>query len=128
MSKVLSFLLSLLIGLQSMGMSLENITKLDTLIKHAKFHQEQYGDDFFEFLANHYGNTNHEQNNEHQEHQDLPFKHQNCAHSSLTFVLSSPDISFDFKSVDLPHSPLFSYLEPKTSTVNSTVFQPPKQA
>lgn len=55
MMKFFSIILSSLILVQSLNISLEDISKLNVLLEHAKYHQENYGDSFVEFLSEHYG-------------------------------------------------------------------------
>ena len=67
-------------------------------MEHASFHQETYGDTFAEFIIEHYITDQLNQNNEHKEHQDLPFKqdHNTCQHSVETLMLHV--FSFELKT------------------------------
>jgi len=91
MTRVVSIVLSILVLFQSFNIHLDDIVELDELIEHAKFHAEEYGDDFFVFISKHYGELKAEHNQQHQEekedHEQLPFQHQ--GHTALSpFVLS----------------------------------------
>lgn len=44
MTKFTSILLTSLLLIQSLNISFEDISKLNVLLEHAKFHQEKYGD------------------------------------------------------------------------------------
>ncbi|MGA1226809.1 MAG: hypothetical protein ACO3VF_06130 [Tamlana sp.] len=41
--------------MQSFNLNIEDISKLNALIEHASYHKEMYGDNFFQFLSEHYG-------------------------------------------------------------------------
>lgn len=129
MTKAFSIVFSTLILLQSFNISIEDFSKLSVLLEHAAFHQENYGDSFFEFMSEHYGSDNFEHNTEHDEHQELPFKHdsQTCHHSPTTFMLHSYTVELK-QYIYVEGSKNFFYKEPHSLFEKTSVFQPPKQA
>lgn len=129
MVKILSILFANLILFQSFNLGYEDIAKIDDLLEHATYHQETYGDTFFEFLAEHYTEefSNHE--DDHEEHDDLPFKHdsQNCHHTISSFTLTFNN--FELKpNQDIKHKAHFFYKDLYAFLNKSSVFQPPKHA
>ncbi len=127
MSKVFAILFSALILVQSFNISFEDFSKFNVLLEHAQFHQEKYGDSFFEFLVEHYGEDMLQHENNHQEHEELPFKHQqDCTHITFDFTASQ---MFDFDNnqpsfIQIPFN--FFYKESSSLFEKSSVFQPPK--
>lgn len=129
MSKILAFTYSFLILIQSFNINLEDFSKISALVEHAQFHKEKYGDTFFEFLAEHYGDDRHDHENNHQEHKDLPFNDGNhmCSHINNSFLNVAN--TFDFKSQEPVEIPVnFYYKDMFTSFEKTSVFQPPKHA
>ncbi|WP_282123224.1 hypothetical protein [Algibacter mikhailovii] len=128
MSKALAILYSVLILVQSFNINTEDFSKLDVLIEHAKFHKEVYGDSFLEFLIEHYGEQVTTDYNEHEEHDDLPFKnHQQMQCSiNVAFILNAYPLyqchAFGFQEVPLN----FHYKESSSIFEKPSVFQPPK--
>jgi len=132
MIKFFSLVTSCLILIQSLNINFNDIVQLDELIEHSKFHSEAYGDNFFLFIAKHYGELKQEHSKEHQEekkkHEQLPFNHQSCAHSSIDFVSIIYDIPL-LKSLPITtNSSNFYYQELYSLFEKSSVFEPPKLA
>lgn len=127
MSKVFAILFSTLIFAQSSNISFEDFSKLNVLLEHAKFHQETYGDSFFEFLAEHYGESTIQHGNDHEEHEELPFKHQNdCTHIAYDFTVNQV-FNFDSNKQNFIQFPFnFFYEESSSIFEKPSVFQPPK--
>lgn len=125
--KFIAILLSNLILIQSLNIDLENFSKINILLEHAQFHQEKYGDSFFEFLVEHYGEVAEIHENEHEEHQDLPFKdnHHLCAHTSISFIEVAPKFIFTVDD-SVNNSIIFFYKDTFSSFEKQAVFQPPK--
>ena len=127
MSKIAAILYASLILFQSFNFSFEDISKFDKLLEHAEYHQQTYGDSFFEFLSEHYGDDAVSHNNEHEEHDDLPFKHnhQSCVHVNAAFTLQAFDFSLDYQPfVEIPFN--FHYKESTSLFEKPSVFQPPR--
>lgn len=129
MSKLVAFTYSFLILIQSFNIGLEDLSKFSVLLEHADYHKEMYGDSFFEFLAEHYGDAQDDHENDHEEHSDLPFKdaHQLCSHINSSFI--SPTITFVLTHHEFIKIPFnFFYTESHTNIEKSSFFQPPKYA
>ena len=129
MSKILALTYSILILIQSFNINLEDFSKINALIDHAQFHKEMYGDSFFQFIAEHYGDAKDSHKSDHKEHEDLPFKdgHHMCTHINLSFI--SPTISIIISNEEFIEIPFnFVYKESFTSFEKSSIFQPPKHA
>jgi len=129
MSKTVAFLFSLVILMQSFNFDLEDISKLQALMDHAEYHQEMYGDNFFDFISEHYGDKMLEHQNKHREHQELPFKDSEhmCSHMNTNFL--SPPTTFEIAYVEFTEIPCnFQYKEFFTTFEKASVFQPPKHA
>jgi len=129
MTKIFSILFANLILFQSFNIGFDDVSKLNTLLEHASFHQENYGDNFFEFIAEHYGEEFKDHSNEHKEHEDLPFKHdqQTCQHVPTIFMLHTA--AFEIKEYAFVDSPkTFFYKESYSLFEKYSVFQPPKLA
>lgn len=127
MSKLFAILFSTLILVQSSNIGFEDISNLNVLLEHAKYHQEEYGDGFFEFLAEHYGDDMLQHQNEHEEHEKLPFKHKkDCSHINHDFTKNS-HISIYNSNQNLVQIPLnYFYKESSSLFEKPSVFQPPQ--
>lgn len=127
MGKTVAFIYSFLILIQSFNINFEDISKLKALVDHANYHQEMYGDSFFEFLSEHYGSKTIEHQDKHKEHQDLPFKdnHHMCSHINMSFL--SHINSFEIEKIEFTQIPFnFIYKDSFTNFEKRSVFQPPK--
>jgi hypothetical protein len=129
MQKLVSILFSLLILFQNFNISFEEFSRIGTLLEHAKFHQEQYGDSFFEFLAEHYVDSSYHPVSDHKEHEDLPFKdhHPSCVHGAVVFTITSQDYEIVHDLfMEIPIT--FYYSDSFSLFEKAAVFQPPKYA
>ena len=129
MQKLFAIAFSLLVLFQSINFSYDDVSKINTLLEHAEYHHEAYGDSFFQFLAEHYGDEIIAHENEHKEHDDLPFKHhhQTCAHSNIAFTFETLEFDFNYDPfLEIPIN--FFYKEGISSFEKLSVFQPPKLA
>ena len=129
MQKLFAIAFSLLVLFQSINLSADDISKISTLFEHAEYHQETYGDTFFQFLGEHYGEAVIAHENDHEEHDDLPFKHhhQTCAHTNIVFTFESISFDLDYEVfIEIPIN--FFYKESISSFEKLSVFQPPKTA
>lgn len=130
MSKIVTLLYSFLILVQSFNLNIEDLSKFSVLIEHANFHKEMYGDTFFEFLSEHYGEKKDSHPNDHKEHEDLPFKsHQHVmCHINNAFILT-PQATYTVNNPVIAKKSInFFYKEPISSFEKPSVFQPPKLA
>ncbi|WP_299519582.1 hypothetical protein [Winogradskyella sp.] len=132
MSKLISILLSGFILIQSFQITLEDIMQIDELIEHAKFHKQEYGDNFFVFLSKHYGELKAEHSKTNQEeqsdHEQLPFQFQGQSTVLLAFLSSNYHTDFSrFKIKKIAESN-FHYLNLYVSQHDKELLQPPRQA
>ena len=112
MQKIVAFVFSVLVLFQSINLGVEDFSRINVLLEHAQFHQETYGDSFSQFLAEHYGETIINHDNEHEEHENLPFKHQHqsCTHTTSAFLMETNNFEFTYNSfVEIPFN--FFYKE-----------------
>ena len=129
MTKLVAILFSTLILFQSSNISSDDLSKLHVLLEHAKYHEATYGDSFIDFLAEHYDESKEQHDFDHEEHQNLPFKHhQQCTHISHDFtVTTSYFLVTNYPNfLEIPVN--FFYQEPITSFEKRPVLQPPKYA
>jgi len=131
MSRLMAFLLSSMILVQSVNIDSDDIMQLDELIEHAEFHLEEYGDNFFVFLSKHYGELKAEHSKKHQEeqkdHEQLPFQCQGHVLTIMDFVLQHSLL--ETKSLEVPdgNETNFHYLTSLSSLHKKDLLQPPKQ-
>ncbi len=129
--KLIGFIISTILLVQSMNFHLSDIAKLGDLVEHAQFHQKEYGDDMFAFFAKHYGElkAEHEKQNpyEHKDHENLPFHcdHHNSNNFQFLFafedenLIPTPNFS-EFKELTLIYVSIY-----KSPDLN-TILQPPR--
>ena len=129
MSNLIAIVYASLILFQSLNISFEDVSKFSALLDHASYHQETYGDSFFDFLSEHYGDASAQHEDEHLEHDNLPFKHdhKSCCHVNISFTLQNFDFVASHTSfVEIPFN--FFYEESTSLFEKPSVFQPPKFA
>lgn len=132
MTRLISIALTCIILAQSSGISINDVLQIDEFIEHAQFHSDQYGDNVIVFISKHYGELKADHEKEHQEekenHEQLPFNHNNCTHiSSVTaFVLNT--FKEELKAPTFLESieTNFFYQAPTSSIHTSGLFQPPR--
>ncbi len=130
MQQLVSILLSFVLLAQGISFNSGELEKMDTLLEHAKFHKEKYGDNFAVFMDKHYGNQKNqhlsEQQEERKEHQDLPFQ-QSAQLLIQTAILNEVGLS-DFSStmlITLQQENYF-YEQLHASLLVEEILQPPK--
>ncbi|MEX0275477.1 MAG: hypothetical protein AB3N16_13975 [Flavobacteriaceae bacterium] len=130
MAKLVSIGLSALILFQSLNIPFHALLELDELIEHAQFHSETHGDNFWVFFSKHYGDLKEEHSKEHKEeqedHEQLPFQHQNCHAHTIFFVfcpMALPRIGHPVEKAD---KNLFVYTAPCSNFEQDTPLQPPR--
>lgn len=131
MSKVLVVIYSFLILIQSFNINFEDISKFNALLEHITFHQETYGDSFIEFLSEHYGSKMVDHENQHKQHEDLPFKdsHHLLTQINISFLLFASTIYPSTNNQILEDISInFYYKESFSLHEKLSVFQPPKIA
>ena len=132
MTKLVSIAVSLLILVQSFNIHWTDIVELDELIEHARFHAEEYGDNFFVFVSKHYGELKAEHNKQHQEekeqHEQLPFQHQTQSASIYAFVLNTPLETVSLPEIGIYGPANYFYQASYHPLVQEGLFQPPRSA
>lgn len=132
MIKLISIATSWLIFFQSVNIPIVDVVDFDELIEHAKFHNEQYGDNFIVFLSKHYGELKSEHNKQHQEekeqHEQLPFQNQGNSVSLYAFILNPQPEPFVVLEVGIYGSANYFYRAIYHSLDPEGPFQPPRQA
>ena len=129
MTKLVSILFANLILFQIFHIVFYYVVNIYDLLEHASYHQETYGDTFFEFLVEHYTENTINHDEDHEEHDNLPFKHdsQNCHHTISIFTLNFNN--FEIKpNQEIEHKAQFFYKDLYAFLNKPSVFQPPKQA
>ena len=130
MSKLFSITLSIIILLQSIGITIHDIAQIDDFIEHANYHNEQYGDNVLVFISKHYGDLKATHEREHheekQEHEQLPFHHQSHVCFISAFILNNQIEVIDVVEFSDYKSHDFIYQEPSSSLIKETPFQPPR--
>ncbi|MCI2228867.1 hypothetical protein MC378_06780 [Polaribacter sp. MSW13] len=133
MKKLFSISLSLIILLQSVGFNIDDIAQINKFIEHAEYHNKQYGDNVFVFISKHYGELKSPHEKEHQEekedHEQLPFNHNNCSHngSIATYIVSSfkEELKTPFL-LEQKKVANFYYQDPFSTSHSDEIIQPPR--
>lgn len=130
MKKFIVVIYSFLILFQSFNINIEDFSKLNALWEHASYHQQVYGENFFVFLSEHYGEKMTSHQDDHKDHKNLPFKDSNHMHShvNMAFVLFEPVVFSVNSQPSTAKSLDFFYKKPFSSFKISAVFQPPQIA
>ena len=125
----MSIVFANLILFQSFQISFEDLVKVDDLLEHASYHQEMYGDTFFEFLDEHYSENFSNHNENHEEHENLPFKHdsKNCHQTISIFTLNFSNFEISLNQ-EIDSNMHFFYKDLYAFLNKSTIFQPPKNS
>ena len=127
MNRIISILLIGLLLFQSSTVSINDILRVNNFFKHAEFHQKNYGDNFLEFLSEHYGDKQQAHHSENQEHPKLPFTdHQNKSDTIITIHITSIYRIKDQTSTKV--TPNYIYKEPVSKFEKMSIFQPPRLA
>ncbi|MGI9547984.1 MAG: hypothetical protein ACR2MM_12135 [Flavobacteriaceae bacterium] len=130
MLKLVSIWLSVILLAQGSSINTAELEKMDSLLEHAKFHKEKYGDNFAAFINKHYGNQkakhSKEQQEEQQDHQQLPFQQttpllmQTAFLIELGFMVITSGPMTDLKNENYFYEKLHS------SLLVREILQPPK--
>lgn len=132
MQRLLATILMPLILFQGMHLGINDLVQIDELIEHARFHQEQYGDNFFVFLSKHYGELKAEHEKNHQEevpeHEQLPFQY--STQTGMVLAVFDHTASWDITLSTQPsRSDINSiYRDSPSDPFSRGVFQPPQFA
>jgi len=129
MIKIIAILLSNLVLLQSLHIDFKDINKISILLTHAQFHEEKYGEGLGQFLFEHYVDQDADKNQNHKEHQDLPFKQGIYHFNHLVSIVDFHHFFIESKtSIDCHSKKNFLYKESYSESVKQAIFQPPKLA
>lgn len=130
--RLVSFIVCTVFLIQSLGIGVADILSANELIEHAKFHNQEHGDNLLVFISKHYGELKSEHHTEHKEekddHEKLPFQEQSFVSSGITIFL---DTSMeDTKSLEIctwiEHRTI--YQAPSSSLHVEGPFEPPRLA
>lgn len=107
--------------------------RINELIEHAEFHQEEYGDSLWIFISKHYGELKKEHmgENPHEssDHNKLPFHHNGCMHMGFLAMIQEDPVPVLDKIVGAEQEKgSFFYQEPSSFQFVKGIFQPPKEA
>lgn len=127
MNKIAAFILSFIILFQSLSIDIQDFNKIPTLLNHISCHLKS-GDNLADFIEKHYGIQSDIHKSEHNEHKELPFKHQHLdSHFQVAFVVYFQQ--YPIQTIEsISQNNNFNYTEPLTSLVVNNFFQPPKIA
>lgn len=132
MKTIVAISLSFLVFFQSVGFGMADIFTLNDLVEHAKYHSEEYGDDFLTFFQKHYGELKAEHqksnNEEKSQHEKLPFQHNNCIHLLAEVVVIDYEFPLEKSVVSYMVNPHFYYQDLYSFLERASIFQPPKIA
>ncbi|AXG69822.1 hypothetical protein KORDIASMS9_02050 [Kordia sp. SMS9] len=116
--------------LQSIGFKGTDMLQLGEFIEHASYHNEQYGDTFFEFVSKHYGALKVAHDQEHQEerkdHEKLPFQQTSQVTTITIFILNATEISLNFIEFLESRNGNFHYKPSESSLHSQKLIQPPR--
>ena len=130
LKNIISISLSFVVLIQSFGIGLPDMEQIDELIEHAQFHNETYGDNFLVFVSKHYGELKAEHNKQNQEekedHEQLPFQHHASFNSLTATVLFTHKIEFSFPDFSENKIHQFHYQEASSSMHLEGILQPPR--
>ena len=126
MTRILAIILSFTILFQSFILEIEDFNKFPTLIEHISSHLKN-GDSLAEFIEMHYGSESNSHDKEHNEHKELPFKHQHLeSHFQMVFILCVHNYPLSFNDIKIETNN-FNYKEPITNLFINNFFQPPQK-
>lgn len=107
-------------------MEINDVYKFPTLVKHVVCHYED-GDNLADFMDLHYGNNIKTHDNKHNEHKDLPFKHQHSDnHLQLVYVVNFNNFNM-IASENRYESKNFHYTKIFSNSYTNRLFQPPQK-
>lgn len=125
MNRFLAIVLSASILIQSFSFDLGDLVKIPVLLDHISCHFEQ-GENFSDFITQHYGSLTDEHNDNHKQHKDLPFKHQHLeTHFQLVYFISLDNFDVELNETRIKNNN-FNYKEPSSELFSDIFFQPPK--
>lgn len=125
-----AILLASLMLLQSLHISVSDLVQMDELLEHARYHKQQFGDDFISFISKHYGAEKQEHDQQHQEerpqHDQLPFQQLLQSGIVHTFFFTDSMQVLIPPTGESKNQPADHYLPSRGSGFQSGIFQPPR--
>lgn len=124
-SCVIYFLISI-IGIQPMSLGILNFVNLPELVEHYQLHKTEYHNSVVEFLNLHYGTQKKAHEDEHQDHENLPFQQSQFTSSIFYFVASGIfNIDLIKPEEEIQHN--FGYKLGFSFLSETDILQPPRQ-
>jgi hypothetical protein len=124
-NKVATVILSFTILIQSFSFDIGDLNKIPVLVDHFMCHIES-GDSIDGFFSMHYGAKTVNHQNDHKEHEKLPFKHQHLdSHFQIDYILCEYNNPIELKETILNNNN-FTYKEPSSKLFSDNLFQPPQ--
>ncbi|MBZ9651207.1 hypothetical protein [Psychroflexus montanilacus] len=126
MKILVTYTLTLVLSLQAFGLCASNVIKFSNLLDHYNFHSTEKENSFLEFIDLHYGIQKDAHENEHNEHDDLPYpdhhllQHNFISEFDSVFNLDSPQDNKEPR-----HN--FSYKALFITLYQIEILHPPKQ-
>lgn len=118
--------MSLTILFQSFGLEFRDFAKFPTLLTHLSAHIEE-GDNLSSFMDMHYGVNAETHQDKHNEHKELPFKHQHSdTHLQLIYVINLSYVEM-MTVENMYENKIFHYLKTVPNTYINRLFQPPQK-
>jgi len=130
MKTLVAISLSLIVFSQSVGIGISDVLMVNDLLEHAKYHAQEYDDDFSSFFEKHYGalKSEHQKSNNHHPHEKLPFQHNNCNHLLTEVVVIAYDFVIEKSVISAEVKPDVYYQNPYSFLERVSIFQPPRAA
>jgi hypothetical protein len=111
--------------MQSLHISISDISKIPELMEHFEEHQVNYGDSFLTFINKHYGGKKEQHDSENNDdHENLPFHH--TQHVCVDLKMDFPILLVVNESIQVSPKQYFHYEEPHTASSVSNLLDPPK--
>ncbi|QTY28248.1 hypothetical protein [Flavobacterium sp. CS20] len=125
MQNIAVYILSFFIGIQTIGINPDSLSKFDDFWSHYQTHQQEFDDDLLTFLDLHYGSGKAQHQNTHDGHENLPFGDIHSAQVLIVFVNFS-EIKVEPLEFETQKHSNFNYQDDYISTHLGEAFQPPK--
>ncbi|MFD0932888.1 hypothetical protein ACFQ0R_09810 [Psychroflexus salinarum] len=123
-SFVIYFLISI-IGFQPLSLGVLSLINLPDLVEHYQLHKTEYNNSVIEFLDLHYGTQKQAHEDEHKDHENLPFQ-QNQSISTNFYFVNSGFLNIDLLKPDEEIQHNFNYKFGFTLLNETDILQPPK--
>ncbi len=125
MRNVLSYLLVTVFALQSTGINAASLSSLNNLVKHYELHKAKSNTTLFDFIDLHYGSQKQAHENEHEEHQNLPFQeNHHLTHNCYFEIPQVITIKSNIPLHIIKHN--FYYTSQFDLLIETDIHQPPK--